>query len=301
MNPEAVNKCGNDLPWQIRPFASSCYFVSSAVATHTASKESCEKYNATLVSISNYEEQVYIQNSIKSGKSYWLGGRRNLDRGWNWLDSSPFAFSNWASMVVTGDINELTNDLNFCSVIASESNNQWRAVKCSSEVDNDGIRFNFICKKNQNTGSFGTTPQPVTTPVDQNYYFYCSDGSWSIFKQNCYQYVNKKTDHTTFFNARQECKKIDSDLVDVFDEAENNFLVTLTQKQQTRDLLVACPTGWTMSLNADNCYKVIDLETTDWAKAQKFCQTKYDAYLVSIKTEVEQNFIYSSFSQQFSK
>jgi hypothetical protein len=299
-DPVVNSKCGTDLPWTIRPFSDSCYHFSSKAVTMSEAEVFCVTKNSNLVSITTYEEQAYIQSNIESGRTYWLGARRYYFYGWTWIDQSPFIFTNWVSMM---DTDALTIDSNTGAVISTELNNQWNAAPYSSEFMNSDIKYNFICKKKQaRDPSVSTSPAP-TTP-SEGYYYVCDGENWLNNRDNCYKYMNKRSDHKTFDEAKQACKDDSSDLVEVFDESENEFLLTTVKNDQRSlkaDITLGCPSGWLMGPDKLNCYKFWNYSTSSWFLAQGLCSNSFDAYLVSIKSKVEQDFILSRFESSIGK
>jgi hypothetical protein len=298
-DPVVNSKCGTDLPWALRPFSDNCYFFSDRAVTMFEAEVVCASKNANVVSIVTYEEQNYIRSNIESGRTYWLGARRYYSYGWTWLDQSPFVFTSWASMM---DTDALTIDSNTGAVISAELNYEWNASPYSSDFMNPDIKYNYICKKKAK-GPSVTTTAPMTTP-SEGYYYNCDGENWMNHKDNCYKYLNKRSDHKTFNEAKQACKDDNSDLVEVFDESENQFLVTTVTenlRSARADITLGCPSGWLLGPDKLNCYKFWKHETNNWNLGQRICSSDYDAYMVSIKSKAEQDFILASFGSSIGK
>ena len=70
---------------------------------HKYTRESADTFainnGGNLVSINSADEQKVISDLIKqgSGRAYYTGGYRNSDNIWNWIDKSPFSYTNWFS------------------------------------------------------------------------------------------------------------------------------------------------------------------------------------------------------------
>lgn len=75
-------------------FEGYCYFVGEAM-TWTDSVLFCEEMDAVLTSIHSDEENQYINNLC--GGDCWFGLNRIGDsNSWQWVDGTPFDYSNWA-------------------------------------------------------------------------------------------------------------------------------------------------------------------------------------------------------------
>jgi len=182
----------------------------------------------------------------------------------------------------------ITSPNEYCAVVSDQYDGRWKTVECDNAFNN--IRYNYICKKRASTDTQVTTFS-TAYPTQAGANYGCPKG-WFYYKTNqCYKYYNKITDHKTFDDAKYACKANDNaDLVEVFSENENQFLVSLIQMdRKLNQRAYGCPSGWT--LNADQCYKVITTTTKDWNLAQKFCSSNFGADLFSVKSDSENTFI----------
>lgn len=174
-------------------------------------------------------------------------------------------------------------------MIADEFSGQWKTIECDNISNN--IRFPYICKKlSTNTTTATTTAFPTQSGVN-----YGCDNGWSNWNTNCYRYYNSLSDHKSFDDAKQACKANKSELVEVFSEEENQFLVSLLQTREFKARLksrasLGCPSGWNFSNIENTCYQVISISTNDWNKAQSYCK-KQGGNLVSIKSASELSFV----------
>lgn len=73
------------------------YEVINTSRTWINAKSDCEKRGGYLATITNSEEQKFIEDLLSiHGKrnNYWLGGYRE-SRDWKWVTNEPFEYSNW--------------------------------------------------------------------------------------------------------------------------------------------------------------------------------------------------------------
>ena len=169
-------------------------------------------------------------------QTFWIGAVSGSNKGWSWIDSSPFVFTNWAQSQYNTGPNQ------FCAVTSNQFDGQWKTVECTNLLSD--IRFNYICKKN----SIGVTPTQMSTafPTPSGSNYGCQSG-WSYFKTNhCYKYYAALNDHKSFDDAKEKCKQENSNLAEVFSESENQFLVALIEakKLEKKSKAFGCPTGW---------------------------------------------------------
>lgn len=162
-------------------------------------------------------------------------------------------------------------------------NGQWKTIECDSNFGN--IKFPFICKK---AGLETMTTKPyVTTSTRPGYSLGCENG-WSYYNSNCYKYYNSINDHKSFDEAKEYCKSEKSDLAEVFSEEENEYLVSLIQlrKKIVSGKSFSCPSGWNFSDAENACYQLVSTTTSDWNKAQSYCQ-RLGGYVSAIKSTQE--------------
>ena len=181
----------------------------------------------------------------------------------------------------------MTSPNQFCAVMSDQFAGQWKTVECNNLLSD--TRLNFICKKN----SIGYVPTTLSTafPTPSGSNFGCQNG-WSYFKTNqCYKYYMAISDHKSFDDASNKCKQENADLVEIFSESENQFLVALVEaKKLEKNRALDCPTGWTANSNNNMCYKYTTNSTNDWSKAKSYCDS-LGASLVVVKNSNENDFI----------
>jgi len=93
--------CGCPLGWN--PFGSHCYIrhgdtvQSPNMLSWADAKAECEKYSANLASITSVEEGEFIYSSFGT----WIGGHKNAEGEWIWIDGSTwgtFLNENWGAV-----------------------------------------------------------------------------------------------------------------------------------------------------------------------------------------------------------
>ncbi|XP_070783907.1 macrophage mannose receptor 1 [Enoplosus armatus] len=116
------------------PFRGHCYaFLSSVVDNWAHASVKCLKMGASLVSIEDPQEGLFIQQNVEllqdGAKSFWIGLYKNNEGEWMWIDNSVVDYTNWKSGMPKSET---------CVDINSDSG-QWGTNSCS--------RFrSYICK-----------------------------------------------------------------------------------------------------------------------------------------------------------
>lgn len=224
--------------------------------------------------------KYFTKTAIAAAEPFWLGAFRPTSQsGWSWLDSSPFVFTNW----LKSDY-DLTQR---CAILSGNQGSKWFTTECDDALQD--LRYRYICKK-QNSD-----PLPTTTsrPTQPGVNYGCEQG-WLMFESSCYKLSNALIgDHVSFDDARQSCKNNRADLVEVFSERENEFLVSMLRTRQMSRML-NCPTGWFMAYGS--CYKLVSTSTNDWKFGQDYCSI-LGGYLASIKSIQEQTFLASQITE----
>ncbi|KAM9385495.1 CD209 antigen-like protein A [Pholidichthys leucotaenia] len=86
-------------------FGCSCYFKFTGEKDWSGSRTDCEQRGAHLVVVNSKEEQKFISEMNKNGKS-WIGLRAikiwksGWDWEWEWVDNSPLTQSFWETKSV---------------------------------------------------------------------------------------------------------------------------------------------------------------------------------------------------------
>lgn len=125
-------------------------------------------------------------------------------------------------------------------------------------------------------------------PTTQQGVNYGCESGWSSFEGSCYLLANSINDHMAFDQAQAACKQERADLVEIFSERENEFLVSMLRTRANSKSL-NCPSGWMISNN--QCYQlVINHASSNWTAAQRYC-SNIGGYLAAIKSQDDQNFV----------
>lgn len=87
------------IPKEANIYNGHSYMVYSESMTWKEAKEYCEKLGGHLVTISDADEQKFVEDlaeKFTDKTSYWLGGYYS-DLEWKWVDGTHFSYTNWDS------------------------------------------------------------------------------------------------------------------------------------------------------------------------------------------------------------
>ena len=67
------------------------------ITTWQAAKEYCESLGGYLMVVTSSEEQSMLEELLNSGEknSYWIGGYKDSDDQWNWVNGEKWSYTNW--------------------------------------------------------------------------------------------------------------------------------------------------------------------------------------------------------------
>lgn len=87
------------IPEEANAYNEHSYMVYPESMTWQEAKEYCEKLGGHLVTISDADEQKFVEELAENCTdkvSYWLGGYYS-DSEWKWVDDTEFSYTNWDS------------------------------------------------------------------------------------------------------------------------------------------------------------------------------------------------------------
>ncbi|XP_044850501.1 C-type lectin domain family 17, member A-like [Mauremys mutica] len=88
-------------------------------------KQFCTDRNSYLVIVNNDNEQAFLKDSNKQGRTYWLGLSDAVEEGkWQWVDNSPYSVSFW-------NPGEPGNENEEEDCVSMKSTGTWGDSKCS--------------------------------------------------------------------------------------------------------------------------------------------------------------------------
>ena len=76
-----------------------CYIITFETETWEGARAKClEKFNGTLVTISDIETMNFIKTLKHRGNQIWIGASRTPSSSvWTWDDGSTWSYTNWLS------------------------------------------------------------------------------------------------------------------------------------------------------------------------------------------------------------
>ncbi|XP_057303416.1 secretory phospholipase A2 receptor-like isoform X2 [Hydractinia symbiolongicarpus] len=147
---------GMSCPIGWEKFEKSCY-KGQVEQKFFVAKATCESQNSTITSILSPEENDYIKNRI--GDKNHLGLVKGNDDGkYEWLDGSPFNYTNWS----VHQIHTLNKHIEDCVMVSKSG--KWFDTNCSESLS-------FACKVEHGTKMEIQSPRiMIATSTTVDYY-----------------------------------------------------------------------------------------------------------------------------------
>ncbi|XP_039370979.1 CD209 antigen-like protein D isoform X3 [Mauremys reevesii] len=106
-------------------FEKGCYYFSNTTKDWMGAKQFCADRNSYLVIVNNDNEQAFLKDSNKQGRTCWLGLSDAVEEGkWQWVDNSPYSVSFW-------NPGEPGNQGEEEDCVSMKSTGTWGDSKCS--------------------------------------------------------------------------------------------------------------------------------------------------------------------------
>ena len=129
-------------------FGDHCYiFETGDIKSQVEARSDCELSNAVLASVHGSTEMNFLRNRLKqttSGEA-WIGMRKTLNKGWEWVDGSPVEFVNWKP----GFPQDKDGSKNW-NCVAARQGGKWVDKECAETAG-------YVCKREQ----IPPTPTPA--------------------------------------------------------------------------------------------------------------------------------------------
>ncbi|XP_040023036.2 macrophage mannose receptor 1 [Gasterosteus aculeatus] len=215
----------------------------------------CKDIGGQLMSV--HTEEDLSNARLQSGDPAWIGLRLGTNAAFEWVDGSPFGFSNWDF----GEPNN-HNDNEHCAEVRSYYGRHWNDAFCENYKD-------WICQIGK-----GVTPKPEPVLVETVYN--TTEDGWFIYNDTQYL-VNE--DDLDMESARDVCRKSFGDLAVITGESERKFLWKLIAKGDKGQYFIG------MTVNLDKSFSWVDgtpVSYTSWennepnfANNDEHCVTTY--------------------------
>uniref|UniRef100_A0A6Q2YBT8 Mannose receptor, C type 1b n=1 Tax=Esox lucius TaxID=8010 RepID=A0A6Q2YBT8_ESOLU len=180
-------------------YAGRCYRIEHTKKTWTEGQTECRKDGGDLASIHNIEQQSFVMSQLGyvATEELWIGlNDVKTPLLFEWSDQSAVTFTSWDSTMPAGGN---------CVLVRGEV--RWSTQECEKQ-------YGFICMKRSSSQPSG--PQVDTNPGCKPH--------WIRYGSYCY-FVGQET--KTFDEANENCRSLQSNLVDVSSGVDNAFLISL--------------------------------------------------------------------------
>ncbi|XP_051528126.1 secretory phospholipase A2 receptor [Myxocyprinus asiaticus] len=154
--------------WESHPELNACYqFNLYSVLTWSQALTSCQSQVASLLSITQSNEQIYIRERLSDmGVMVWIGlNHLSQHGGWQWSDGSPLALVSFTSDLTSTPMQQNQQ----CGVFDS-TQGSWQSLSCESALS-------YICKK---TNSYCREAEPLVWDLCGVWRAVCLEGGAAV-------------------------------------------------------------------------------------------------------------------------
>ncbi|XP_053293421.1 macrophage mannose receptor 1 [Pleuronectes platessa] len=186
--------------WAKNLVTGSYYQLNTQSAlTWPQAQVSCKQQGATLVSVSDPNEQAFISALVGSGKyKLWIGVVLDPEHGWQWSNGKPFRYLRWS------EGNPLHNPGHNCGFLETVGQHLWQSSSCVK-------RLGYVCYKDM---------VPPTPPqIEQGF---CAS-PWIPYSGHCFLLQRSLQ---TWSDAQRECRKERGDLVSIRNVEDQSFVIS---------------------------------------------------------------------------
>nr|XP_020447068.1 macrophage mannose receptor 1-like [Monopterus albus] len=184
---------------------------TQSALTWAQAETSCKQQTASLVSITDPNDQAYMSALLGSGRhKLWIGVVLDPEHGWQWSNGKPFRYLKWN----TG--NPLPNPGHNCAYLDSAAQYSWESSSCNKKLG-------YICYKG------GAPPSPPQ--IEEGF---CSN-PWIPYNSHCF-YLQRTP--KTWADARRECAKEHGDLVSIRNVEDQSFVISQLGYASTDELWI---------------------------------------------------------------
>ncbi|KAG7523935.1 hypothetical protein JOB18_004764 [Solea senegalensis] len=179
--------------------------------TWTQAEASCKQQEASLVSVTDPNEQAFISVLLGSSRQkLWIGVVLDPEHGWQWTNGKPFRYLRWDSG------HPLPNPGHNCAFLDTGGLQTWQSSSCAKKLG-------YICYK---SGASPTPPQ-----VEQGF---CAS-PWIPYNGHCF-HLHRTLQ--TWTDARTECRKGGGDLVSMRNVEDHSFVISQLGYASTDELWI---------------------------------------------------------------
>lgn len=214
------------LPNYCRPgwyqFRNKCYRVTDSISNYARGKGVCETWRSEMTSIHSEAENDFIATLydplVHGTGNIWfrIGAiRQSIQNPFYWLDGTRFDYSNWCSHCPTTIVGR--------KYVWYSMNKNDRYKEWVNDPDFDRYSVcSYEISPTPTTTQWPTLP-PTTPPPS-----ICRVG-WKQFGRKCYRVTDYYRTHD---ENQRGCESMGANLASVHSEVENNFIISLYDKNK---------------------------------------------------------------------
>ncbi|XP_022613990.1 macrophage mannose receptor 1-like isoform X1 [Seriola dumerili] len=189
---------------------------TQSALTWSQAVASCKQQGASLLSITDPHEKVYVTALLGAGgrgkgDKLWTGLTLDPEHGWQWSNGKPYRYVNWDSG------HPLPNPGQNCAIIDGAVQYSWQSSSCTRKLG-------YICN------SDGTLAPP-TEAVETGF---CSS-PWIPYNGHCF-HLNRT--QKTWSEAQKACRKEGGDLVSICNVEDQSFVISQLGYASTDELWI---------------------------------------------------------------
>ncbi|KAJ0011983.1 hypothetical protein NQD34_012958 [Periophthalmus magnuspinnatus] len=201
----------------VKNSATGAYYqinIQSAL-TWSQAQVSCKQQGASLLSITDPNEQAFVSVLLGSGGfRIWIGLVLDPDHGWQWTNGQPFRYLRWTPG------NPQQNPGHNCAIMDSSGQQTWESSTC-------GKQLGYICSKSG-------APPPIFTSMIKIEQGFCAS-PWIPYSGHCFHLHREAK---TWSDAVKDCRKEGGDLISIRHVEDQSFVISQLGYAATDELWI---------------------------------------------------------------
>ncbi|XP_028988444.1 macrophage mannose receptor 1-like [Betta splendens] len=199
--------------WNNHPITGAYYQLNrQAALTWPQAEVSCKQQGASLLSITDPNEQAYVTAILgEGGSKLWIGLIVDPEHGWKWTNGRPYRYIKWDSG------HPLPSPGYTCAILDPATRYSWQSLSCTKKLG-------YICY----------SKSAEETPTQAAETGFCSQ-AWIPYNGHCF-HLNRT--QKTWPEAQRQCRDEGGELVSMRNLEDQSFVISQLGYESTDELWI---------------------------------------------------------------